>query len=154
MIGMMIFPKMADSPGITTMKIMMIPCRVKTPLYVCGPMMVSPGLNSSTLMVSPSTTPTKKKVRMTYIYISPILLWSVDVSQSRSPLRFPCGSRKLLYDSCWFVIVCVLSYLVGLCGRIPFLRPFPEHKGKQYGQCDEEDDRRADLGHVEHIPAS
>jgi hypothetical protein len=60
-IGRKKFPNTVGMAGMTTRKIIMIPCNVKRELYVWGFIMGPPGAIISRRMKNPRTTPLKKK---------------------------------------------------------------------------------------------
>jgi hypothetical protein len=52
---------MVGMAGMTTRKIIMMPCSVKSELYIWGPIIVPPGATISNRIKNPRTTPLKKK---------------------------------------------------------------------------------------------
>ncbi len=77
------FPKTAGSPGMMKRKIIMIPCSVKSVLYVCGSTMVFPGVSISSRIRKPNRTATAKNTIMATKYSRPMRLWSVLTDPGR-----------------------------------------------------------------------
>jgi hypothetical protein len=74
MMGSMKLPKTAGRPGMTTAKIITIPCRVKKALYASADIIVFPGAINSNFINKPRVAPIMKKVRIEKRYNNAILL--------------------------------------------------------------------------------
>ena len=87
--GRMKFPNTAGRPGMMKRKIIMIPWSVKNVLYVCGSMMVLPGVSISRRIRNPNVTARRKNTDIETRYSSPIRLWSVLKIHALMPVYFP-----------------------------------------------------------------
>src|SRR5579859_8244065 len=70
----------------TTRKIMVVPCTVKTASYPAGSRNVFRGTASCTRISSASTPPSTKKPRLVSRYRSPMSLWSTVVTHRNNPV--------------------------------------------------------------------
>ena len=77
--------------GVANISSMIVPCMVNSWLYCSLDRNCSPGLASSARISSASTPPNRKKQNELMMYMKPMTLWSVDVSQLTTTL--PRGSR-------------------------------------------------------------
>ncbi len=73
--------------GTTNRKTIVVPCIVKSWLYVCGSRNVLSACDSWSRMSSASTPPSMKKAKVRTRYMIPIRLWSVVVTQLVQPVR-------------------------------------------------------------------
>jgi hypothetical protein len=80
--------KNAADSGITTRKIIVVPCMVNNWLNVSADTTCSFGPFSCHRMIDASRPPIANQASAVYMYSAPIRLWSTVVSQLQSPL-FP-----------------------------------------------------------------
>ena len=79
--------------GTTNRKTIVVPCIVKSWLYVCGSSSVLSACDSWSRISSASTPPSMKKANVRTRYMIPIRLWSVVVTQRRPAARARGATR-------------------------------------------------------------
>ncbi len=72
--------------GIRNRKTIVVPCIVNSALYVCGEISVLSACDSCRRISRASTPPTVRKTHEATMYIRPMRLWSVVVSQEIQPV--------------------------------------------------------------------
>ncbi len=78
--------------GTTNRNTIVVPCIVNSWLYVCGLTSVFSGAPSCRRIISASAPPRMKNTNVRTMYMIPIRLWSVVVSQLMKPR--PSGSTR------------------------------------------------------------
>src|SRR3954470_22324481 len=106
--------------GTTNRKIIVVPCIVKSWLYVCGCRNVLSDCDSCTRMSSASTPPRRKKANVRTRYMIPMRLWSVVVTQLVQPVR--CGATPWATTCGSGVVVREGAVVVAMGGGVLRLR--------------------------------
>src|SRR4051795_3758344 len=95
--------------GTTNRKIIVVPCIVKSSLYVCGVSSVLSAWLSCRRIISASVPPRMKKQKVRTRYMIPIFLWSVVVTHDVQPR----GSRRASWAVTWGTGETVVGALAG-----------------------------------------